>query len=726
MSNTPNEQKRGKLRVVTQDTRKVQHGQEPGLFEPGEEIAGTNLRVSRVIGTGGFGVVYECDDTELDIPVAVKLLHTTAAASPEAQRVFREESRALAKINSPHVVGVRRFGITAEASPRPFLVMFKLEGHTLLDALTHYGRFDQIDTVVYGIHMAKGLAAAHHAGLVHRDVKLANVFLETGVDPVSGKAITVAKLLDFGIARAASTGAPDSARLPIICSHPYCGPEQYHGRAYPQTDIYSLGVILFLMLTREHPLGNIAADRDWVRAKLVTRPKPQLVNEVIAELNLLRSEARGKIPVVDPELEELIDRCLSYEPADRPGTAEAVVRALELVRERLNAAKEAAEEAKRRQKGQKPGRGAATVPEPPEWMNKRITAEFERSRQAVPHDEPETVQSFREVESKLERSKAIERALLGMTPDHPPLTDSQVAAILAGATNGPTAAPARTAGPARTAKPSTDDVANGVRQQLMLAGSTLESPQAAQRNARKWSTAGARVVFAPDNTPVMEGAPRFPELPPADQDYQHRQKRGFTAAKQDLVVLPLAGPWGWRSRAAAFLKTHVFKPARGQHWRVVAIVVPLAFSLTVVGVVAVKLSLARAPAPAVSAEALPSPSPPAASPAPVPAPQAPVAPSPAASAAEAPHGTPGAPPAVATKATHGGPKSGPGPSEPTTTAPVVSPPVPKAAAPVVPAASCKYCYLIEESSARAPAPPAPSASAHPAPVPSLYISPTVN
>lgn len=728
--NTPNERNRGQLRVVTQDTRKVAPGADPqGLFAPGERIPGAGVRVVRVAGTGGFGVVYECDDTELDIPVAVKLLHAAAASSPEAARVFRDESRALAKINSEHVVGVRRFGFTSEPSPRPFIVMFKLEGHTLLDALSNYGRFDQIDTVVYGIHMAIGLAAAHHAGLVHRDLKPANVFLCKGIDPVTGKPITVAKLLDFGIARAASSGAPDSARLPIICSHPYCGPEQYQGRAHAQTDIYSLGVILFLMITREHPLGNFASDREWVQAKLVTKPKPQLVNEVLREMNLLRSEKKGKIPLVDPELEDLIDRSLSYDPADRPGTAEAVVRQLEVVLERLKAAKQAEEDARRRQKGLKPARGAATVPEPPTWMQKRVTEEYARSRQVVPEDEPETVQSLREVESQLERSKAIEQALLGIEPDHPLLTDAEVAAIVAGR-HGAHRAP-------------TDrfprDVSKSIRQELILAGSTLESPQAAQRNARKWSTAGARVILAPDNTPIMEGAPRMPDLDPPDEDYRFRQRRGFTVANQALVTLPLTGVWRWRRAIRNFLEDEVFYPEKGKHWRVTLFVFSCAFAGTIlVVVVATLVSWAR-PSPPLAASAEPAPAP-SASGAPIiptstiaaasAAPAATMLPPPAfsvpvpAPVVAAPSGA--TPAASARAAGHGVPNSGPVAAHSATTAPAV---VPAAAPAPAPTASGKYWYLLDavatpSASAKPGAPPAKPSAAPSAAVP--YMSPSID
>ena len=477
--------------------------------------------------------------------------------------VFKEESRALAKLDSEHIVRVRRFGVTQEAIPRPFLVMFKLEGHTLLDALATLGRFSEADTVLYGIHIGLGLATAHAAGLVHRDIKPANIFLSKRKDPITGAWVTMATILDFGIARAASSGSPDSARLPVICSHPYCCPTQYQGRAFPQSDLYALGVTMFLMLTRDHPLGNIVSDREWVRAKLVDRPKPQLVNEVIRELNLLRGPKKQKIALVDPELEDLLDRCLAYDPEDRPGTAEAFVRSLEIIHERIKARREAEEDATLTQQGFTPApRGAKTVPEPYEWMRKRVSAEIARSGQGLPGGEPEVVETPEEATERLERSRAIEQAVAGLPLDSPPLTDAEVEAIRAG-----------------RGERAPQTVPKDVRQHLVLAGSTLESPQAAQRSMRKHSTSGGRVTFAlgADKTPVM--APDLlPQMQPREPAVQNSQRRGFTAANSSLVELPVSRLWLWKERAAALLRD-VKRPKRGKHWRSIALFVSAGFAL---------------------------------------------------------------------------------------------------------------------------------------------------
>lgn len=538
---TPNE--RSAHRAPTRRAPAIAAAGTP-LFEPGEVVPGARLQVIKKLGEGGFGVVYECQDLDLQIPVAVKLLTTNAKTAPELLAVFLDESRALAKLDSDHVVRVRRFGVTDEPAPRPYLVMFKLEGSTLLDVLSTLGRFRERDVILYGIHIAMGLATAHAAGLVHRDIKPANVFLASRKDPISGMPVTFAVILDFGIAKAASSGAPDSKRLPIICSAPYCGPEQYHGRAYPQTDLYALAVTLFIMLTLEHPLGTYASDREWVRAKLVDRPKPQLVNEVIRELNLIRPSHKAKIALVDPELEELLDRSLSYDPADRPGTAEAFVRSLEIIQERVKAK----DEAKLAAKGHRAPRGARTVPESPEQMAKRVTAEYARSNRAVPAAEPETVQSFRDLEERVERSKMLEEAVLGLDVDHPPLTDAEVDAIRAGKAQ------------VRQVTMNSD-----VRQQLVIAGSTLESPHAAQRNIRKWSTASARVKVAEDaHTPVMEGAPAHPAVAPAAQPVMGR--RGFTAANGSVISLPMSGMWLVKMRLEGWIDRNLLRPEKGRHW----------------------------------------------------------------------------------------------------------------------------------------------------------------
>lgn len=715
---------------MTAATRNVKPSAPNGaVFEPGDVIPGAGLQVLRVLGEGGFGIVFECMDLELGIPVAVKLLRTNAGTSPEVVAVFKEESRALAKLDSEHIVRVRRFGVTQESIPRPFLVMFKLEGHTLLDALATLGRFSEADTVLYGIHIGLGLATAHAAGLVHRDIKPANIFLSKRKDPITGAWVTMATILDFGIARAASSGAPDSARLPVICSHPYCCPTQYQGRAFPQSDLYALAVTMFLMLTRDHPLGNIVSDREWVRAKLVDRPKPQLVNEVIRELNLLRGPKKQKIALVDPELEDLLDRCLAYDPEDRPGTAEAFVRSLEIIHERIKARREAEEDATLTQQGFTPApRGAKTVPEPYEWMRKRVSAEIARSRQALPAGEPEVVETVEDATERLERSRAIEQAVAGLPLDSPPLTDAEVEAIRAG--HGARA-------------PQT--VPKDVRQQLVLAGSTLESPQAAQRSMRKHSTSSGRVTFAlgADKTPVM--APGLlPHVQPHDARSaandprqtaaQHSQRRGFTAANSSLVELPVSRLWLWKERAAALLRD-VGRPKRGKHWRSVALFVSAGFALaTALVVLGVSLwhsvgasatAEPKASGPVASPPALPAASPsaafaaavsvqsalPAPSTNPVPvatvAPAATVASGSATSLAPAAHGGPASRAGVAPDS----PKSGPTPSQPSTSAPAG--PVPPSSPP--PMASCKFCYLIDGTPTPPPPPPATSAKPKAAP-----------
>ena len=703
---TPHQRAPGHLQAVTADRPRAQTPP-PGvvLFQPGDLIPGADLKVVRKLGEGGFGVVYECQDLHLEIPVAVKLLTTNARTSPELVTVFKEESRALAKLDSEHIVRVRRFGVTQEAFPRPFLVMFKLDGHTLLDALANLGRFSEADTVLYGIHIGMGLAAAHAAGLVHRDIKPANIFLSKRTDPITGRSLTFATILDFGIARAASSGSPDSARLPVICSHPYCCPTQYEGRAYPQSDLYALAVTLFLMLTRDHPLGNYSSDRDWVRAKLVQRPKPQLVNEVIRELNLLRGVKKGKIPLVDSELEDLLDRCLAYDPEDRPGTAEAFVRSLEIIHERIKARSEADEDATLTEQGIKPApRGARTVPEPPEWMRKRVAAEVSRSKEAMSASPPEVFESEDEANERLQRSTAIEALVTGLPLDSPPLTDAEVEAIRAGAQGRPQTLP------------------NDVSQQLMIAGSTLQSPQAAQRMVKKWSTAGARVTFEPgaDKTPVMVDAPALPAMPPAAP--HERQRRGFTVARGSVIELPLSGFFEWKARAAVFIDRQIFHPASGTHWRVVALVVSTMFALTA-GAVAFGLWL-RAPSGSAIAEPAGAPgagsvaaviSPPLLLSSAVPSTPPVVAPAVEPGRVQEPVAVPAVVPAPG-HAPPNAPKSGPS-GGPSVTSARAAAPLPAAATPAVPSptASCRFCYLLDEPKAPSPAPSASPSGPPPKP-----------
>lgn len=204
------------------------------------------------LGRGAFGAVYVARHTILGTRVALKLLHSTQAQEPDAVERFLREARAAASIGSPHIVRVSDAGITS--TRQAFLAMELLEGEDLASYLNRRGRLSVHDAIAITRQVLEGLAAAHEAGIVHRDMKPANVFLTRG----EGGA-PFAKLLDFGVSKMARSAGGIEARLTatgtIVGTPHYMAPEQLmesksvDGRA----DLYSVGVMLYELLSGRLP-----------------------------------------------------------------------------------------------------------------------------------------------------------------------------------------------------------------------------------------------------------------------------------------------------------------------------------------------------------------------------------------------------------------------------------------------------------------------------------------
>jgi tetratricopeptide (TPR) repeat protein len=259
------------------------------------------------VGRGGMGVVYRARDVALDRPVALKLL---APASDDAGTLGRarllDEARTASALDHPNIAVVHEIG--ALDSGRPYLAMAWYDGETLAARLQR-GALPVADAVTIAARLADALAAAHEAGIVHRDVKPANVILTRAGVP---------KLLDFGIA----TRAPDDgAVLPAAAASgtpgtlAYMSPEQARGDVVDaRTDVWSLGVVLFEMLVGARPFtGDDAAA---TRAAIRSVPAPAL---------------RARRADVPPALEAIVARCLAKSPGDRFESAAVLREALERV-----------------------------------------------------------------------------------------------------------------------------------------------------------------------------------------------------------------------------------------------------------------------------------------------------------------------------------------------------------------------------------------------------------
>lgn len=198
--------------------------------------------IERVIGSGGMGLVLKAFDSELNRPVAIKVLAQHLAHSGAARQRFARESRAAAAVVHEHVVAIHNVEAGDE---NPFLVMQYVPGESLQARVDREGPLDAKEIMRIGIQAASGLAAAHEQGVIHRDVKPANILLEQGVERIL--------LTDFGLARTV-----DDASLThtgIISGTPhYMSPEQANGDTIDQrTDLFSLGSVLYFMATGRPP-----------------------------------------------------------------------------------------------------------------------------------------------------------------------------------------------------------------------------------------------------------------------------------------------------------------------------------------------------------------------------------------------------------------------------------------------------------------------------------------
>jgi eukaryotic-like serine/threonine-protein kinase len=201
-------------------------------------------RLERTIARGGMATVYLGTDTRLDRVVAVKVLRAALAEDPEFVERFTREARSAARLSSPDVVAVFDQGRDA-ASGVAYLVMEHVEGRTLRDVVRTRGPLPAAQALVYLEPVLRALAAAHSAGLVHRDVKPENVLVAD-----DGRI----KVADFGLARAFETSSLTATTGLLLGTVAYLAPEQVeHGTADPRTDVYAAGIVLWELLTGTPP-----------------------------------------------------------------------------------------------------------------------------------------------------------------------------------------------------------------------------------------------------------------------------------------------------------------------------------------------------------------------------------------------------------------------------------------------------------------------------------------
>jgi eukaryotic-like serine/threonine-protein kinase len=218
-------------------------------LSPGDLIDG-KYRILRLIGDGGMGSVYEARHEMLGVPVALKFLHSDLAKRQGLAARFLQEARVSATIRSQHVAHVTDVDTAADGSP--YLVMELLHGESLQALMSRRGKLTPDESVDFGLQLLAGVEVAHALGVVHRDLKPDNVF----VTPATGGPLL--KLIDFGIAKLkeSSEFKKELTRAGVVMGTPeYMAPEQFYAArdVDHRADIYSLGVILFEMLSGLRP-----------------------------------------------------------------------------------------------------------------------------------------------------------------------------------------------------------------------------------------------------------------------------------------------------------------------------------------------------------------------------------------------------------------------------------------------------------------------------------------
>ncbi|HZC28579.1 MAG TPA: protein kinase, partial [Gaiellaceae bacterium] len=264
------------------------------------ELIAQRYEIEEVVGTGGMSSVYKARDTLLERHVALKILHAQYTTDDEFVERFRREARAVAQLSHPNIVTVIDRG---EDEGKQFIVFEYIDGENLKERLVKSGRLPVREALALALQVARALAFAHEHGLVHRDVKPQNVLLNG-----DGRA----KVTDFGIARTLDVDGVTQTGTVLGTSN-YIAPEQASGnRVDTQTDVYSLGVVLYELLAGDVPFPG--ENFVTVALKHVNEPPPNLL------------EVRNDVP---RRVAAAVDRALEKDPGRRFPSMDAFAAELE-------------------------------------------------------------------------------------------------------------------------------------------------------------------------------------------------------------------------------------------------------------------------------------------------------------------------------------------------------------------------------------------------------------
>ena len=310
------------LRICPEDQTPLQADATIAEPIPVDPLVGHTLddkyRLEARLGTGGMGTVYRARHMLIDRPVAVKVLNQRFVEDEAARTRFRREARAAGRLQHTNAVTVTDFGESPDGYV--YLVMELLEGRTLRDVLAKEAPLDAARSVSLMLQISAAVAAAHEAGIIHRDLKPANIFIVQRAEVPA-----VVKVLDFGIAKLAAESLDEDEAMTLtqvgamIGTPRYMSPEQCDGAELtPAADVYSLGVILYEMLTSTVPFSGSTP-----------------LSIAMKHTSEVPRSPREFVSTIPPALEQVVLHTLEKRPADRPANAAEFRKELLATAERL-------------------------------------------------------------------------------------------------------------------------------------------------------------------------------------------------------------------------------------------------------------------------------------------------------------------------------------------------------------------------------------------------------